>query len=88
MVDDDELMAQRLFKALWANSQAKPAVFLTARPMALWSFLSRVRKLFKFYTQRKLAMPFRSPATAINFWAERSVERIVIDGLGHWKPNT
>ena len=88
MFDDDEPIEQRLFKALWVTIKAKPEVILSATPEGFEVFLKQGKKRFKLYTQRKSARVFRSPGTAINFLAEMGAERIVMEGLGHWKPDT
>lgn len=88
MCDEFEPIEQRLFKALLLNVKAKPAVVLKGTPSGFEVLVEQGKTLFKLYTQRKSPRVFRSPNTAINFLAELGAERVVIDGLGNWKPDT
>ena len=87
MFNDFEPIEQRLVKAMLMNV-SKPEIILKGTSSGFEVFVRQGKQLFKLYTQRKSPRVFRAPNTAINFLAELGAERIVIDGLGNWKPDT
>lgn len=87
MFSNYEPIEQRLIKAMLMNP-VKPDFFLKGTVQGFEVFLKQGDKLFKLYTQRKTPRIFKSPNTAINFLAELGAERIIIEGLGNWKPDT
>jgi hypothetical protein len=87
MYKEYEPIEQRLVKAMLMNA-TQPEIVLAGTPSGFEVFVKQGKQVFKLYTQRKSPRVFRSPNTAINFLAELGAERIVIDGLGNWKPDT
>ncbi len=87
MFDEFEPIEQRLVKWMFMN-ETKPEIVLKGMEKGFEVFVRRGKKLFKLYTQRKKPRVFKSPNTAINFLAKMGAERIVIDGLGKWRPDS
>ncbi|WP_150142559.1 hypothetical protein [Candidatus Enterovibrio escicola] len=87
MFEKYEPIEQRLVKAMLKN-EIKPDIILLGTSRGFEVFIRHGKKLFRLYTQRKLPRVFRSPNTAINFLAELGAERIVIDCLNNWKPDS
>jgi hypothetical protein len=88
MFDNFEPIEQRLFKVLLMNVRTKPEIVLKGTSDGFEVFVTQGKDVFKLFTQRKSARVFKSPSTAINFLVEMGADRIVIDGLGSWKPDT
>lgn len=72
------------FEVLLEQHGVNAELSLRGSPDGLAVFLKHGDRTWQLHTQRGAPRVFRSPATAVNFFAGLGVDRLVLESLSNW----